>query len=382
MNNQGRRPIYDALLNIGRFDRSITADTLERYPIIVNAPAVRRRALDASDQPSCAAAAHELLTELIDELRQDATTHTVVRAALGIHRSYKGVDITVREKELEDTQGVSSRVFKYRRKQAYLFLEAALLGDPSEAPPNANMSASQTNSHPKIVAWEQPVRALAESLLDLYFPLITTLAALEINLTIDNTDFPRGFRGYTVIAFEAFQAAASLVCTYRFGMWPKHLECLSAHLGEDIAKTLIEDTTYVADGCLCVTPEGNVVLHAALTGATSFETPPANDIYAAWLYSWYFLWRPPRITGVDNDFTPNRPAISKIAKQAGEVAVVAAEHGAITEPLIQTRRAQAHKLLSFSYNFDEFAPLINGKSLRQYADTFLDKQLLRMASGS
>lgn len=381
MNNQSRPPIYTALLGIGRDERSLDAAALQRYPAIVNAPAVRRRALDVDDEASCAAAANELLTELLAELRQDTTTHTIVRAALGIHRSYKGISITDREKELEDCEGISSRTFKYRRQQAYEFIEAGLLGD-TEMLYNEGMPSSPIDSTPVIVAWEEPVRALAESLLDLYFPLITTLAALEVNLAIDNTDFPKGFRGYFGFAFEAFRALASLVCSYRFRMWPKHLTCLSEQLGEDIARTLIESTNYVLDDCLCVTPEGNIALHNALTGVSNFEVPPANDIYSAWLYSWYFVFTPSHDLELGSEITPNRRAISKVAKQAGEVAVIAAEHGAITAPLIQTRRVQAHKLLSFSYDFDEFAPVINGKSLRQQADTFFDKQLLRMASGN
>jgi hypothetical protein len=69
-----------------------------------------------------------------------------------------------------------------------------------------------------------------------------------------------------------------------------------------------------------------------------------------------------------------------IAAKAGAAAFLIGRYVRFQEPFFSDARRMAHKALAYNYDFDEFAPIFDGRSLRHLADTYFDDTSTALAN--
>jgi hypothetical protein len=71
-----------------------------------------------------------------------------------------------------------------------------------------------------------------------------------------------------------------------------------------------------------------------------------------------------------------------LAARAGAIEKTITQHLSYPEPVVANARRRVHKLVSYVAEPDEFQPFVDGRSLRDLLDAYLDEHSVRLASSS
>ncbi|MGA7966747.1 MAG: hypothetical protein WCB49_12850 [Gammaproteobacteria bacterium] len=115
---QKQDPLYQALLKIGRVNRSIKASVLSAYPALLGCEAVTRQAGRNATDHTRAERARQVLMDAINDLNTsdgDQTDFLIAQAALCATSEFEGQQISARKELLAEKYHIPGHVFRDRR---------------------------------------------------------------------------------------------------------------------------------------------------------------------------------------------------------------------------------------------------------------------------
>jgi hypothetical protein len=134
--------LYQALLAIGRKEKSISPLVLRKYDVLLRSKEVRRRAQFPTDPASLAEAASEALKTIVDGIGEPIP-RLIAQAALCTEPQYIGLRITQREDKLAELPDqISKEMFKYHRHKVLVSIVDILESEP------VAVKGSLSTSHP------------------------------------------------------------------------------------------------------------------------------------------------------------------------------------------------------------------------------------------
>jgi hypothetical protein len=360
-------PLYRALLAVGTKEKSIAPSAVRKYGALLNSEEVRRRAGPDADVDERARHASEALHAIVDGIAE-RIPRLVAQAALCTDQKYQGLRVTQRQAQLCALQeSISEDMFKYHRRKVFesivLNLETASV--PSEAPVIAETpttSLQSSSDADKNFTW------LARAAAYLHYMMLTAIFIAEFEPKLrrreghpywGDAQVQMACEARTFESFVAFEFA----CRY---LKDAQKACPLPSTDLRVLKLLIR--TIKEYGPPFTSADRDV-----LAWGFDAEGKYREITLRAW-EPWFF----------DGPFgalgnLPDIPTLEPIAAKTGAFALIISRHIALREPVFSDARRLAQKALAYDYSFDEFAPLFDGKSLRQLADTYFDRASATLA---
>jgi len=369
-------PLHRVLLDIGSKEKSIAPTRLSKYKALLESREVRRRAGMTTDTNQLAKHASQALLTIIDET-PDETRKLVLQAALATTKQYIGLRVVQREEMLEALpQNITKHMFRYHREIGFEtiidILESGAddftVGTPSSKPPQ---DESRHFVLPLIMIAAHLQYAILASLFTASFE---SLAKAHESLFSSGRLNPEVGNTCTRQAFGIFKEFLDIFMAY---LEESERHKLTHYLPEQAIDRLSQLLHTIID---CGPPFANaedVQQFAWGPNSTSETDPFFQEIWEPWFYgtvpsdlrpSWALL--------------PSIPTLEPIAAKAGAAVTVITSHITVQQPVIREARTMAYKTISYSYPCDEFAPIFNGRSLRDHIDTYFDTASQRLANSA
>jgi hypothetical protein len=386
-------PIYPELLAIGRKDKTMRAEALEKHRHLLGSPDVLRRAGSETSRAALAAYAHQALRDAISSISVQLTKE-VAKAALCLKDDedvdYEGLDIKER---LEKMNGLILSRFKYQRGLAFKKIIDFLRRDVPSAGPIKNDDDSGASKGTKTQDRRDPygdaLEQLAKRAAALHYAGLGALFAYEFdeelranNITIWSLDvaFPRTtLDDYLFMRYVDFVYGSNL--SY-IGFPPPYAEPLPTH----VLELLFSLHQTIADGSP-VGPHGLTEKQRLDLNAHrpfGLDSDIARDIYKT---KWHLWCCGERSLDATLRSGPRAKAhfaerVTPITAASGLVVRTAAQHFRLNAPVHTEARLLTHKALANNYQFDEWTPILDGKSLRYRADTYFDLESPLLTNGA
>jgi hypothetical protein len=365
--------IHEALLALGKDDKTLTASAIRKYDALLDAPEILRRAGPNADPDTRARNVEQMLRAHVRgityELRQ-----LVAQAALCTEQQYVGLQVWQREELLEELpMEIKTDTFKYHRKIVFKNIEAELTYEPSLGPAAPGHALTATQPMPMSTDTLVLVKAAA----DLHYALLTSMFLTWASgaVPVDESLPKYMLFAHIECAREAFGAFGSFVRAYHSRIiLPAYRDELADHLSADAIDklTFLLRTTWTCSPCAArKTLEELGPLFGFMPNLDGVHVMPDDeDVFEAWC-RWF------------NDDASKLPAVARLeplAAKAGAAVVIIAEHGDFNGPVFSDARRTAHKTLAYHFDLDELAPMFDGRSLHQLADAYFDTISPRLAN--
>jgi hypothetical protein len=378
-------PIYPELLAIGRKDKTMRAEALEKHQHLRGSPEVLRRAGSETSRAQLAAYANQALRDAISSIpvrltKEVAEAALCVKDAEDEDKDYEGLDISQR---LQKMPGITLNIFKYQRGLAFKIIIDFLRRDIPPAGAIEKGDDSGTSKGAKTQdrrdSYRDDLEKLAQRAAALHYAGLGALFAYGFdeelranNITIWSLDvaFPRTtLDDYLFMRYVDFVYGSNL--NY-IGFPPRR----SKPLPTDVVELLFSLHQVIADGSP-VGPHGLTEKQRLDLNAHKpfgLDSDVAREIYKTKWHPWCCGERslgttPRRGPGSKAHFVE---MVTPITAASGLVVRTVAQHFRLNAPVHAEARLLTHKALANNYQFDEWTPILDGKSLRYRADTYFD----------
>jgi hypothetical protein len=369
-NDPRKRPLYQALLKIGSNEKSLKPAALRKYKPLLDSPEVRRRGGSTTDPEALAQHANAALLNIVDGIAAP-TRRLVAQAALCTETQYEGLSVGQRVTELE-AAGISEDMFKYHRGKVFDVIVAVLESDASPDPPmtRAVRNLSPRDKTPRV----DPPQVLARIAASLQYAMLTSIFVAQFDPQLDQEPIPplrrdESWNAYARRAFESFSEF-----TFAYGLYLESdvvaKKDLASHLPSDARESLLFLLRTIRDCGPPIAPADRQWFEWH-----HFKGLETDRLYQDVWNPWFYEAPLPRLGKL-----PSIPRLEPIAAKAGAAAFTIGKYVSLEEPVFSDARRMAHKTLAYSYNFDELAPIIAGRSLRHYADTYFDRASTTLAN--
>jgi hypothetical protein len=367
-----KHPLYRELLDIGSKEKSIAPTRLKKYKALLESPEIRRRAGMTTDTNQLAKHASQALRIIVDET-PDETSKLVLQAALSTTKAYRGLRVVQREEILDKLpKKISKDMFRYHRRKGF----ETIIDILESGADNFTVAPA-----PKPLQDEHEGFVL---------PLIRIAAFLQyaILASLFTTNFEPLAKTYegSLISGRLNQESGNACTRQAFGIFAEFLGIFMDYFDESERHRLthyfpeqaIDRLSQLLQGIIDCGPPFDSAddrLEFSWNVAVTSETDPFfQEIWEPWFYgtssglssSWLLL--------------PSIPTLEPIAAKAAAIVIIITYHITVQQPVIREARTMACNIISYSYPCDEFAPIFNGRSLRDYVDTYLDTESLRLAN--
>lgn len=371
--------LYDELLKIGRDERSIRPTALSGYTRLLNSYEIRRRAKRSIDREVLSRHASQALKELVKGFAQQAPPrYLVVKIHFGMARGYKNMNVTEREEAFASKESHSRGTFKYHRKAALESIAKAL--EPGTANPFDIEHSTSMSAH--VVLDEDPIRGIILQLFKaaagLHYALLASLFTEHFNEKFYDKGNYVSKQCYRAIRTEAWSACYNRAfddflwfSAYVYKI--RDNATLADVLPSDASDSLIvlltktQETMPVVSKIICEIYELGLISHLGGNDADR----EIVDVFRKW-QKWY--------SGEAFDVDVAAVSLESVVARTGAIIALIASHMEFDEPAIANARRSAHKTLAYYYDYDENAPLFDGRSLRHHIDAYFDRRSLELAN--
>jgi hypothetical protein len=358
-------PLYLELSAIGSKDRTIRPEALAKYDHLLSCPEVQRRAGLGADRTTLATHAQKALQEAIAGI-VTPLTRSVAEAAL-CAKGYEGLQVTER---IHKMPGMTPNIFKYRRQLAFRhiieFLTQPALAGPYASEDQTGSSSIRTYTFPPYFTIMGNLSAM------LHYACMASIFTIcfDEELTTNN------IRGWSLgsiarrapLNYYVFENCVRFVYS-PINDWLSESQT-AKYLATSVIETLQSYSQILADspiGPRYVEDYQKESLCGHILGGDSRDGT-IREVYLAKWQEWYMS-----VGGPGETSFPTKTAES-MAGVSGAFVLLLSRHTGFDEPVKNQARLRAHKAIANCYDIDEWAPIVNGRSLRFQADTFFDSR--------
>jgi hypothetical protein len=391
-----QHPIYPELIAIGGKDMTMRADALLKYDHLLAAPEVRRRAGSKTDRATLSQCANEALRDAIASI-VSTTTQEVAEAALCATDTFVSLKIFERVHKLP--ADIDERKFKYQRELAFKKIIEYLTRDVSPTTPDLNWDNS-TVSGPRQVtekgsAYLEAFTHLAERAAVLHYAGLGALFAYDFDDELCDNHIPVSWLDPLIPRTTLSQYLFTSYITFVYNNFFAHLylknpiaeespERFPQRLPAHATDLLLSLCQRIA-GCSPVGPHGftddsRLAFNASVP--LGFDEAEVREAYETKWRPWCCGHTPAGVIARSGPGTKNHfvEAVTPMTAASGAVIHVLAENLPLNVPIHAHGRLMAHKALANSYQFDEWAPILDGKSLRYRTDVYFDLESTQLTN--
>jgi hypothetical protein len=372
--------LYDLLGEIGTKRKSIQPHVLIDYPLLFRCPQIARHVRrDATDADRSHAAFSALKAAFL--AIPSPTDRLVAEAILATGR-FQGMPVDERKREVAKTKqiGCTENSYKHRRERVLREVCGFLLTE-SVGPIRSTASPENATDTPRKGA---PL-ALAEVSADLHFRALAALFLIHIdNKLVEG-------RPYRESKWQAWSE-----CSEHFLIAFAHLVANLYPLQEPSSKS--ERTAEKLSQLEVVLPPVAVDTFLSLYRSLIADGPPFRkhtaDEFNAYVDGYFFInelkvyaewnrWYGDPFRNIPaagySDSSPWTLQVERIAAKAARMERLISEHvnPEIAATVLPRRRAK--KALAYYFDIDENLPIIHGRSLREWIDSFFDAMRSNLA---
>lgn len=398
--SRNQHPLYLELVSIGRRERSIRPNALLGYKHLLNCEEVSRRALGITDPQLRAQHASLALHDAI-RILTSKLTREMAEVALCAAPEFEGLQVTER---LHKLPGITENIFKYRRRLAFQAIIMYLttpsstehLGPQRGAPPSS--SPARYIAH---TSYPEYYEVLTRKAAAIHYAGLATLFAYDFDdelrlseIRVGPLDTPiywtlgsNGRSGpfwgpplfpYTTLIdylFEEYVRFAFDQIAYQYLTRPsKSVPSDGIHLLKDLWHEITDSSPARPSG---ITDEEAQTISA--TAPLGLQSDAIRRHYRTSWWPWCVgrgLFRDdsnPMLakSRTKEDFVQ---AITPMTACSGAFVHIFESYINFESPIHSNARLKVRKVLTSRYDFDEWAPIMDGKPLVHRLDTYLDSE--------
>ncbi|MGA9876800.1 MAG: hypothetical protein WBQ21_13440 [Solirubrobacteraceae bacterium] len=360
-----KHPLYHVLLEIGSKEKSIAPTRLAKYKALLDSREVLRRAKMTTDTNQLAQHARQAILTIVNDT-PDETRKLVLQAALATTKAYRGLRVGQREEILEELpKPITKDMFRYHRRKGFETI-IDILESGAEPFTTQNPPTGRQWDHP-----EHFVLPMVRVAANLHYAMLASLfiASFEPNAgALGVSVGVRRSEERNMCMRRAFESFSEFLLIFRANLdTPSARESLMHYLPKQSIDSLRRLLQSIIDrGPRFATTRDRMLFEWHLY--EGLETDRFfTEIWEPWFHGGVQRKHP-----ASQDLLPSIPMLEPIAVNAGAAVSILTDHVILQEPAISEARGMAYKIISYSYNCDEFAPIFNGRSLRYHAEAYLD----------
>ena len=270
--------LREALLDIGRVEKRLSAGALVKYRVLLDSPEVLQRAKTGASDIELAECAVSAILDFIDNHIAEPRDKLVMQAALATTKEFEGYLVSQRMRALP----ISEADFKRRRTKQFAELVRYLFGyaPPVTLPPAGQVSLSEEER----IYIRYCLYSLAFDAVKLHFACIAGLLEHEIS--------PGSFAGspglyneHIFDCFREFLATSSYWCDQ---IPPSHRIAAAPEWTEEVDTTLVNHIQKINDLWPLTNPDRHDFLHSTFKMVLKHGGTLRRDdlYYEVWL-PWY-----------------------------------------------------------------------------------------------
>ncbi len=381
-------PLYLELGDIGTKEKSIEPPALEKekYAHLLRCREVQRRVRPGASITQLAQQASLALKDAISNI-PGPTNKLVAEAVLGATDQFEGLLIKQRKEIVaKHPNGCSEESYKRRRKRVLLdiirFLERQTLDVPIlSAPYGPTVTETETNTADRDPV-DSALWALAANASQLHYAGLASFFVSKFSSKL----------AANRVHYLGWHRYASAESTFEFYWllyigWYRPLtlyEPLDPLSRESIAikrsidthqtlafllQTIVEQSPFNYSHDLLLHQHGG-----GIGGIAMSESGEIRDLYAT-------VWLPWFSKSINHRDSTAPSALEIITAKSGAIALIIGNQVGFGDyPALSTARTMAHHSIAHHFNFDEWTPIVDGKSLRQHADAYFDSASTELAN--
>lgn len=349
------RRLYDALGTISAEEKTFSPLALERYPVLLDAPEVRRRAKAHASTAELAVAARLAITDEI--ARMLPRDRLVAEAVLCVHKDFEGKSVEQRKAHLEELDGDERiTVNQYRRARERILkrIVTSLLPPPMALVPQTVTVRRQAASPPPAIHYLHDLGAKGAGL---YYAALAQLFLTDISPEL----FDSGLIPHESV-FDYLNCRT---------MFADYFDCALVGLVEPFTYSRVLPHK-VAESLVVLLKqlrdfgpfddEKLETIDGLLLDRSLAENSPGwwDSIYQDWTW-WY-----------DNR-DEKRACIEGVARVGGNVARLIGKHIDYQVAIFQLAKVAAQKRIALCVPFDTWEPIVSGQSFHTRAELYFER---------
>jgi hypothetical protein len=384
--------LYKELGKIGRRPYPLEPEGLADCDHLLRCPAIRHLALEGTTREQLAVIAAQVLRQIIEEL-VDEDYRKIAQTAFATIPSYQGMPVSKRQEVLYKDHNISQNIYSEHRPHVIRAIMFKLCLTPDAViRPIQDSPAAWPSVLSEGLAW------IAQKAATLYFAALATLFVSDFDsklraaklhslaFTIKGEPAPTAaylFDAYLAFSYgEVSDMDADPEATTK--SWRSHL---ASHLPAETVERLltlrdeIQDCTPIGRNRITIGDHFPLLVYGHRGLVTRHVPPPTHfqpltertirpDDPIAAIYDRRWL---PWLTSALSDDQSYAPSdLERLVGASGKFSLILGFEAKISMPVQSRARTVAYKAVSTYYPFDEWVPILDGKSLRQYVETFFD----------
>jgi len=371
-------PLYAELGEIGRLLKPLDPASFLGRESLHTCPAVKLRAGNGATPAQLAYHAREALKDAIDSIT--TTRDSVIAHAIFGLGKFDGLSIGKRQEILKgDPYNVSIDIYKDHRPKV---LGKIIVYLSNETPTDKQQPRVLTTHPLPVHKLYRPDKKTADANSDLarsaarfYYAGLASLfaAKLDAELIADRISIPH--HDIAACEINAFETYAALGTTDIFDTDDPEPYTVIERFCEEDCKSLMLLTQTIRQ-CDPFTPAQRDTLEIHSLGLWGQLTTDGNEARVIYNTTWHDWYKHNAHEG-----TASAPSgLEILTAKAGAIGLIYGGAVGYEEPVLVDARRIAHTVLAQYYDFDEWAPLLEGRSLRDYAASYFDSIGPRLAN--
>ncbi len=361
-------PLYKALLKIGSNEKSIKHLGLRKYDVLLRSPEVRRRAGSTTDPDELARCASDLLRQFVGEIT-DPTRQLVAQAALCTEKIYEGRGVEQRKDMLLQSKAkITWDMFRYHREIAFGQLVDILDHTVSISVPPPSQSTIGSASTQRA---SSGAHSLARMAARLHYSILASIFVARF------TDNLKDIEPYVSERYGALDIYAKCAFEdfYVFLINSEYIIMGEEYMPHEFSSDQLRDLQFLfrtIEGCGPLDWTHTERLRDALWDHADVVRAIFTETWEPWFYDLSPVPTQSKIFPPELEGSPSISRLEPVTAKAGAIVQLINKAIDLQEPVLSEARTRAYKMLAYTYDFDEFVPILDGRSLRQHTDTYFD----------
>lgn len=364
--SEDEKQLYDTLGAIGTKEKTLLPLVLEKYPVLLRAPEVRRRAGASATPSQLGRAAQEALLAAISAIPVPRD-RLVAEAALCSTTIFEGKSVNERKGILDEPSSLGVSDNQYRRARERVLkniVHYLLLPDDTSVTPGLQERTPKLSTDPVVGSLQAfSAKAAHMHFLGLGSLFMGSIQDELIGAGLVNYDPPAINDRPLFNPGASIQATSDLALVY--AECAPHVPALLTEPNSLSPPLSSEAAAQLVDYILTLRRLGPY--------DESPDLDPEDFNPEDFALKFFTDWQAFNSAAVNQPDSDERQTYEQIIRVSGEAAQLISRYVSYPEPLFSIARTIGHKFVSSHYHFDEWQPLINGRSLHDLTDLYFDQ---------